>query len=181
MSALKLTGNKIDLREISIEDTPIILRWRNSNSVKEHFIYQETLTKEQHENWLKTQVYTHKTAQFIIIESSSNYEIGSAYLRDIDRKNSKAELGIYIGEIEYLGKGYGREVILLLLKYGFEKLKLNKIFLRVLKENANAIKAYEKVGFEVEGIFKEDVKINDEYRDVVFMSILNKENGKVEF
>lgn len=76
-------------------------------------------------------------------------EVGSVYLRDIDREAGTAEYGVFIGEEDALGRGYGTKAAKLMLAYGFEKLGLNKIFLRFLEDNTGAKKSYEKAGFQM--------------------------------
>lgn len=73
------------------------------------------------------------------------------------------------------GKSLGQEATKCMLQYSFSKLKLNKIFLRVFSDNVSAINCYKKCSFSEEGVFRQDVLINGEYRDIVFMSILKSE------
>ena len=63
----------------------------------------------------------------------------------------KAELGIFVGEKEYWGKGYGTEATELLLDFAFNILNLNSIMLIVNSFNERAIKSYEKCGFKLIG------------------------------
>lgn len=163
----------ISIKKISYEDTDDIVRWRNSELVRKNFIFREFFTREIHENWMRTQVDTGKVVQFIIYENDR--KVGSVYLRDIDKKNDKAEFGIFIGEEDCLGRGIGPESARLILNYGFDELKLNKIYLRVLAKNIRAIKSYEKIGFINEGIHRQDVILDDKAQDVIFMSILKEE------
>ena len=51
---MKLLGEKVRLEKIEQKDTPLIIKWRNTGSVRENFIFQETFTEEVHENWMKT-------------------------------------------------------------------------------------------------------------------------------
>lgn len=161
------------LRKIKHTDTKDIIRWRNDDNIKKFFIYQKDITEEGHLKWIKEMIDTGKAVQFIICNSDDNAKIGSVYLRDIDIINRKAEFGIFIGEREYLGRGYGRIATKQILEYGFNELRLHKIFLRVLLDNIQAIKAYRSVGFVEEGIFRDDVLINNKYRDIMFMSIVD--------
>ena len=170
---MKLIGEHIYLRNISDDDTVNIIKWRNNEAVRRNFINQELLTEEVHREWLKNKVEIGEVFQLIIIEKSTEIPIGSVFLRDIDMKNNKAEFGIFIGENKARGKGFGQEATKLIVEYGFNKLNLNKIFLRVLEQNIQGIKSYEKAGFIKEGVFKEDVKIGDKYYDVIFMGIMN--------
>ncbi len=170
-----ITGDKISLKPITYEDTADIIRWRNSDDVRANFIFRDTLTVQTHELWLKNRVDTGEVVQFIITETASGRAVGSVYLRDIDPADLKAEYGIFIGEDDCRGKGYGTEAARLIVKYAFSSLRLHKVFLRVLKENTAAIKSYEKAGFTREGCFADDVKIDGKYYDIVFMAIINRE------
>ncbi len=167
---------EIKIRPITDTDTPLIVRWRNNPQVKQQFVFQKNFTEELHNNWLKNEVYTGHVAQFIIETSQDKRPIGSVYLRDIDKNHNKAEYGIFIGDTADMGRGYGPKATELILKYAFEELRLNKVFLRVFADNTRAIKSYKRCGFTVEGNFAQDVRIDGQYKDMVFMAILNKED-----
>ncbi|MBR5376842.1 MAG: GNAT family N-acetyltransferase [Lachnospiraceae bacterium] len=170
-----IKGDKIYLRSITYEDTSDIVRWRNSDFVRDRFIYRERFTEELHNDWMKNVVETGKAVQFIMFEGTTGKKFGSVYLRDIDMKNKKCEFGIFIGEEEMSCKGYGREAALLITEYAFNEMGINRIFLRVLSDNEIAIRSYQRSGFTVEGTAREDVWIEDRPRDVLFMSKLKKE------
>ena len=163
----------VTLRPITINDTANIIRWRNSDIVRSMFIDRTLLTQETHNEWLNTFVSTGKVVQMIISLSSTGHDIGSIFLKDIDPIHHKAEFGIFIGEKTELGKGYGLSATKQIITYGFSKLKLHKIYLRVLKTNESAIRMYEKAGFKKIGIFIDDVFVDNTYLDIVFMEILN--------
>lgn len=172
MSELILDSESIYLRPISSIDTDNIIKWRNSQHVKNNFIHQNELTREEHEFWLKNKVEKGEVIQFIIVEKESDNPIGTVYLKSINHTSMKAEFGIFIGEEKALNKGYGPIATMLIVEYGFEKLQLNKIFLRVFEFNVRAIKSYKKANFIQEGLFRQDEFINNKFYDIVFMSIL---------
>ena len=72
----------VTIRPITYDDTDNIIKWRNSDYVRSHFIDQRLFTKESHEYWLRNMVETGKVAQFIILLDGT--PVGSVYLRDID-------------------------------------------------------------------------------------------------
>ena len=160
------------LRLMTYDDTEKIVEWRNSDSVRKRFIYQGLFTKESHENWIKTMVETGKVVQMIICEIGTDKPVGSVYVRDIDETHHKAEYGIFIGEKESRGKGYGTAAAKLMVRYCFEELALHRLFLRVYAENERAIRSYEKAGFVKEAHLRDDVYIDGEYKDIVLMGIL---------
>jgi RimJ/RimL family protein N-acetyltransferase len=84
-------------------------------------------------------------------------------------------LGIFIGDKRYWNKGYGTEVMRLLLRHGFSTLNLNRVFLRVFETNPRAIRSYEKAGFVFEGRMRQAEFIDGKYCDVILMSVLRSE------
>ena len=169
---LKLTGEKVILRPITREDTPLIVKWRNTPSVRENFIFRETFTEEMHNRWLDTKVASGEVVQYIIIDKKDDRPVGSVYFRDINRQNRSAEYGVFIGEEEARNRGLGSETAKLFTAFGFETLKLHRISLRLLSGNAAAEKSYERAGFEREGVFRDMVFLDGKYRDVIFMAKL---------
>ena len=164
----------IYLRLMTYADTDLIVNWRNSDGVRENFIYQALFTREGHENWIRTMIDTGKVVQMIICEEETNRPVGSVYLRDIDMTHRKAEYGIFIGEEDARGKGYGSSAARLMIQYAFEEMDLHRLFLRVYAENIQAIRSYEKAGFVKEAHLRDDVCIQGKYHDIVLMGILNQ-------
>lgn len=165
----------IYLRAMTPRDTDRIVDWRNGEAVRSRFIYRETFTREGHEAWIKNMVETGRVIQMIICELATDRPLGSVYIRDIDRKHSKAEYGIFIGEEDARGRGIGTAAAKLMLRLCFEQEKLHRVFLRAIADNTRAIRSYEKAGFQREALLREDVFLDGEYRDIVLMGILDKE------
>ena len=167
-----MINNNVILRPMTEQDTDNVIKWRNAPSVMENFIFRTPLTREAHLNWYNNRVLTGDVAQFIIVDTDTNTDVGSVYLRDIDRNNQKCEFGIFIGEESCRGKGIGAKASKLILDYAFNELELNRVFLRVFAKNERAIKSYENAGFKYEGTFRDDVIIDGVAYDMVFMAIL---------
>lgn len=170
-------GEHIDLRPMTKEDTDLIVKWRNEEFVRQNFIYRQPFTREGHLKWIETMVNTGKVVQFIICTKDAQ-PVGSVYLRDIDMVHRKAEYGIFIGEAGALSKGYGTEAAKLMKAYAFETLGLHKLMLRVLAGNDRAKRSYEKAGFVQEAYLKDEVFLEEGYRDEIWMACFNP--GKEE-
>lgn len=166
--------HNVSIRPITYDDTENIIKWRNSDFVREKFIYQGLFTKESHENWMKNKVETGEVAQFIIV--CDEKDVGSVYLRDIDLDKKEAEYGIFIGEESALGLGIGTKSAELIIEYAFKTLKLEKLILRVHADNERAVRSYEKAGFKKNGK-SELVSINGKDTLIIFMDL---ENDNIE-
>ena len=171
-------NEQVTIRPVTEADTDRIIAWRNAPSVMAHFIYRTPLTRKAHLNWLHNRVETGEVAQFVIYDGET--AVGSVYLRDIDRSNQKCEYGIFIGDEDCRGKGIGTAAAKLALAHAFEKLQMNRVYLRVFADNLASIKSCEKAGFRYEGTFRQDVMIDGVGEDIVFMAILREDWKKGE-
>ena len=165
---MQLQTDAIYLRQMQISDTDNIIAWRNNPRVRNNFIYQGLFTTEGHLNWIKTQIEPGHVVQFIICEKDSDRAVGSVYFRDIDRERKCAEYGIFIGEDDAVGKGYGTQAARLALSYAFSKMQLDFVFLRVFADNAGARKSYERAGFRLVKNKQDEIVTEKEVRTVVF-------------
>lgn len=172
---MELCTNAIYLRPIEAEDTAKVLKWRNSEEVKRHFIYRVDITPEEHQKWLDTKVKTGKVYQFIIHTKETGNPVGSVYIQSVDLTHKNAEYGIFIGEPEAKGKGYGTDAAKLMIQFAFEELKLHKLYLRVLTDNVRAIHSYEKAGFKTEGVLIDEIFVDGRFHDITRMSIIREE------
>lgn len=83
--------------------------------------------------------------QLFSIETLDGIHIGTCSLYNND--STRVQLGIRIGDKSYWDKGYGTEVINLLVSYAFASLGVERVWLKVLPQNIRAIRCYEKCGF----------------------------------
>lgn len=173
-----INGEKVSLRPITREDTDRIVAWRSNPEVMKNFIFRKPFTRQLHENWLAARVDTGEVIQYIILDKALDKPVGSVYFRDVDPENESAEYGIFIGEEDYLGRGFGTETARLFTRFGLDVLRLHRISLRVLGGNDIARRSYEKAGFVTEGMFRDMVKLDGEYRAVIFMAMFNEEDEK---
>jgi UDP-4-amino-4,6-dideoxy-N-acetyl-beta-L-altrosamine N-acetyltransferase len=178
MTVERMEGGKIYLRFMTDQDTDDIVRWRNNPRVRQNFIYQKLFTPQGHRKWIETSIMTGDAIQFIICEKETDRAVGSVYFRDISQEHHKAEYGIFIGEDDAAGRGIGTEACALACSYGFEIMKLHRIFLRAFASNQQAIRSYEKAGFTKEALLRDDVCIQGEFHDIVLMGFINPAERK---
>ena len=96
----------------------------------------------------------------------------------IGQKTEAIYYGIFIGEADARGRGVGTAAAKLMLRYCFEEEQLHRVYLRALSENGQAIRSYEKAGFRREGLLRDDVCIEGDYRDIVWMAAVNSGNDQ---
>lgn len=170
----KLLGDRIYLSPRSIEDVEKFTEWMNDFEVTDYTGRSgQVMSLEGERKYLQED--SNPEAIFSIITLDEDKLIGTVGLERIDHMNRTATLGIFIGDKEYLSKGYGTEVIRLLLDYGFNYMNLHSIKLNVISFNERALKCYRKCGFKETGRIRENRFINGRYYDTIVMDILENE------
>lgn len=106
------------------------------------------------------------------IEVQGGKLIGQCLLHNFDYAARTCELGVTIGDRDHLDRGYGRDVVQLLVKYAFRLRNMQKVWLTTNGSNERAQKAFAAAGFVEEGRLKRHVWLDGRYDDLVYMGIL---------
>ena len=131
---MRIIGKKVIIRDVVSTDLLDHLLWQ----ADEEIIH------------LDPTVGTPNPVLFFSIDTLEGVHIGTCSL--YDHTGGDIQLGIRIGNKAYWNKGYGTEVVSLLVQHAFEKiLNVRRVWLKVLPENLGAIRCYEKVGFKAFG------------------------------
>ena len=83
-------------------------------------------------------------------------------------------MGFWIG-MDWWGKGYATEAAQEVIRYGFEHLKLNRVYAHHMVRNPASGRVLEKVGMKREGLLRQRVRKWGVFEDVVLMAILNED------
>jgi len=173
-----ITGKGVRLRSLERKDLPIFVEWLNDPEVRENITRYSPLSMVEEEEWFNELMIRPVEEHPLAIEINLDniwITIGNISFLNFDQHNRSAELGIFIGEKRYWGKGYGGDAVCLLLRYGFMNLNLHRIYLRVNENNLRGINCYKKSGFIMEGRARKAQFLNGRYVDLCLMSILNDE------
>ena len=170
----KLLGDRIYLSPRSIEDVEKFTEWMNDFEVTDYTGRSgQIMSLEGERKYLEQN--SNPEATFSIITLDGDKLIGTVELERINYTHRTATLGIFIGDKDYLSKGYGTEAIRLLLDYGFNYMNLHSVKLELMSFNERALKCYKKCGFKETGRIRENRFINGNYYDTITMDILETE------
>ncbi|WP_274366202.1 GNAT family N-acetyltransferase [Paenibacillus thermotolerans] len=170
-----LEGTKVYLRPIEKEDASYYYRSLYEPLGRRLTGTQKIYTEEQIERYLESSSSNSSRVHLLITLQETDETIGDIAVQDIDPTNRNANIRIALYEERHQGFGYGSEAMRLLLDYAFGVLQLHRVELNVFSYNERAVRAYEKVGFKVEGRQREALYYNYEYHDSILMAILARE------
>jgi [ribosomal protein S5]-alanine N-acetyltransferase len=100
--------------------------------------------------------------------------IGGVSLMGFDTDHRRGELGYWIGK-EYWGQGYCSEAAGALVRFGFERLGLNRIYGQHMSRNAASGRVLQKIGLKHEGCLRQHLCRWDRLEDVECWGILKAE------
>lgn len=101
--------------------------------------------------------------------------IGELNLDVVTWPGGDAFVGLGIGETDYWGKGYGTDIMNVLLRFAFTEINLRRVTLTVFEYNPRAIRSYEKAGFRHEGRMRKVLNKEGRRWDMLYMGILREE------
>lgn len=152
------------------------MEWINNPENNQFLHYDIPISVAGTEKWFDSHI--NNTNRFDAVMEADGVPVGTIGLLEIDRKNSKAEYYVAMGEPSYKGKGVAKEASRLILQYGFEELGLNRIYLFTEIDNIAAQKLFERVGFKKEGIIRQDIISHGKYVDRVTYGYLKEDWDK---
>jgi [ribosomal protein S5]-alanine N-acetyltransferase len=103
-------------------------------------------------------------ARFCIVVRDSNRLCGGVGLQ-LDPDHRRAELGYWIG-VPFWRNGFATEAASAVVKYGFETLKLHRIFASYFKGNEASGKVLRKIGMTYEGCHRGHILKWGEFLDL---------------
>ena len=119
--------------------------------------------------YIKDSVSNKDTFEFAII--FENKLVGTVVLENPNSNKKIFEVGYVIAK-PYWGKGIATEALKEILKFGFNKLKLKKIWAAIVSNNPASGRVLEKAGFKLEGKQEKQVFQNNRYYDELLYGFL---------
>lgn len=123
------------------------LSWFFDKEASNYIDYAKTnVNMECLRAYVREKFLSDNALMFGIFLKNTTTHIGNIKFEPIDFKTGTTVMGVLIGDEKWRGKGVFPEVSEVIEKE-LKKLGLKKVFLGVKKENATAVRAYEKFGY----------------------------------
>ena len=114
-----------------------------------------------------------RTVSFAICLASTAELCGAVGLHIADA-HRHAELGYWIG-VPFWGRGYATEAARAAVAFGFETMRLNRIFAHHFAENTGSGRVLEKIGMRHEGRFRQHIQKWGRFIDIENYGMLASE------
>jgi RimJ/RimL family protein N-acetyltransferase len=172
----KLEGESVELRRHVRANYWLYAKWYGDKEIWHLTSWAPSpMNRQAVEKLFQDRELSPADDSFAIHLRDDDEPVGVISLMNISDTNESAELSVIVGHPDDRHQGYGTEAIELLLGYAFEELELNRVGLSAFDFNGEAIAAYEKLGFVVEGRYRQAIKRNSGFHDAILMSVLKDE------
>ncbi len=173
-----LTTARLFLREfeendwqtiLSYQSHPLYLRYnpwthRTEDDVR-HFVHTFITWREENPR---------SKFQLAIILKANGQLIGNCGIRMKALHAWEADIG-YELDHRFWGRGYATEAAQALLTFGFNDLRLHRIWAKCIAENTASAHVLQKIGMQQEGHFREDERMKNRWWDTLHYAILEHE------
>lgn len=167
------TTKKITLSPLISEYADTMYKWICDPCVRDNIGFRKEASLESTNNWIRNAIEDPSIHAYAIFEEGVH--VGNVILDQVHPELKTARLSIYIGEASTRGRGVGKEALQLALTEAFNCLGILKVWLTVHEQNINAIRAYYRAGFSLEGIHRNEFLLNGRYVNALYMGILAEE------
>ncbi|MBI2583329.1 MAG: GNAT family N-acetyltransferase [Candidatus Aenigmarchaeota archaeon] len=173
---LEIEGERIVIRALRKTDARDIQRHAKRREISRYSNVPHPYTMKKAREFIR---HSHKE-----MRKGSAYHLGIANKRTgkiigmialgIDKKNRNAEAGYWLAK-EYRGRGIATEALKLILSFGFRRLKLVRIWARVMHPNKRSAELLERCGFRYEGRLRKNTFRNGRWMDDLRYGILRED------
>ncbi len=171
-----INTERLLLRDIRISDINDMFEYASHDIITQYVLWDTHNSPNDSMVFINLTLKEYKTGNHYDwgIELKSNGKfIGTVGFPNMDIKNRNAELGFVVSQ-DYCGKGIATEAAKAVLEFGFEELKLHRIWAEHFQDNNASKKVIQKLGMIYEGTMRESVCKNNVFHNLLFHSILEK-------
>jgi RimJ/RimL family protein N-acetyltransferase len=163
----------VTVSPLTLEHAPNMYRWMCDPTTSHNLGLRSDPSIEKTKNWITNSLQDPSICPYAIMLKGQH--VGNVVLDRIDDYLASARLFVYVGEPSARHSGVGRTGMYLVLSEGFERMTLHKVWLTVHTHNYAAINAYTKLGFELEGILRDEFWLDGKRMNVLYMGLLHED------
>jgi ribosomal-protein-alanine N-acetyltransferase len=175
---MELETERLLLREFTLVDWPAVMAYQNDSKYLLYYRWKHRSSSEVRDfvqgfiEWQRQK--PRRKYQLIATLKKSGELIGNCGIRGRDENDFEGELGYEVAP-NYWGKGYATEAARVVLDFGFDVLKLERVSAECVLENRGSSRVLEKLGMRWEGHLRRNQRMKGRWWDTLVYGILREE------
>ena len=176
----RLETERLVLRKISLDDIDDMYEYAKDAALTRYLTWSPHVDKAYTFEYVSYLQRRYKTGEFFdwaVTLRDGGKMIGTCGFTRFDFPNDSGEIG-YVINPDYHGMGIATEAVGEVIRFGFDRLALNRIECKFMIENGASRRVMEKNSMTFEGVHRQGMLIKGVYRDIGVCSILRSEYEK---
>ena len=175
---MEIETRRLIMREFREEDWPTVLDYWNDSRYQRY--YPEMPDREGFVRDLVARFVTaqseepRRNRQLALISKQDGRLIGNCGIRVNNLDLGEANIGYELDPRDW-GNGYATEAATAIVRFGFEELKLHRIWAECVADNTGSARVLEKLGMRREAHFREHQYYRNRWWDTLIYAILAPE------
>jgi len=166
---------EIAFRAIERADLEILRSLHNDPSTYMNLLNIDFIDEENQQEWWKNLHNVKNDMRMALCFAANPQEVfGRLRIQNVNTLHRNCEIGLDIRR-EYRQQGLGRKSYVMLLRFLFEEMNMNLVYLRVAEFNPEAKELYRKCGFRETGSLPQFFFRHGRFWDYIFMCITREE------
>ena len=180
MTFQTIETERLLIQKLDSETMNHIFELNNDGEIKKilGITTDEEFTRQKKVHQKGYESYNRKMLNFQIVEKQSAVIIGNCGFHTWNPQHHRAEIGYALNIDEFKNKGFMKEALEKIIKFGFEEMKLNRIEALIDENNTPSKKLLEHFGFNREGNLRGHYLVDGIFEDSVLYSLLQSEYKK---
>ncbi len=173
----QLDGQRIRLRQLRLDEiTECYCKWMNNPEINRYLESRYRVwDRESLRDYVTSMEKDKNSYLFAVATIEDDQHIGNIKLGPVDWNHRRGSIGILIGDSRSHGKGFGGEAIMLLARFAFQELELNKVTASAYVVNRPSVRLFEKLNFATEGVRRGHAFCDNEFVDCIEFGLLRSE------
>lgn len=172
-----IVGERVILRPFNEDDLPFIEECITDPEVIKLTGSSSDFDRDVLINWYGTRNEQKDRLDLAIVDKTQNVMVGEVVVNLYDEKKQSMNFRILIGP-RGRDRGLGTEATQLFIDYVFKHTNLQQLTLSVFEFNPRARNVYEKVGFVVGSVDKNDLEYDGKWIDSINMKLTREDWDK---
>ena len=167
----EIKTERLTLRRITTKDLFDVFEYAKDPGVSQYLLWYPHISINDTKRYLNTVDTLYRKGRFYDWGVELNGKmIGTVGFSSFDIDNNSAQLGYVITQ-GFWGQGIATEAALTIIKFGFEKLGLRRIYARCIRGNEASVAVMKKCKMTFEGLARDGILVKGRYCDIITYSI----------
>ncbi len=169
--------SRLLLRRLEPGDAADVFAYASDPEVARFTTWEAHQTIEDSRRFLESVAEQYATGQVSpwgVVHRGDGKVIGTCGFMWWRPRHARAEIAYAIGR-RYWNQGLTTEAVREVIRFGFERMRLNRIEARCMPENAASERVMQKAGMSFEGILRESMFVKERFDDLKLYAILHRE------